>query len=54
MKFLADAHISVEMVAMLRELGHDCTDGSSIPPRLPDLDVLHLAASQGCVVITAD
>ena len=54
MKFLADAHISVEMVAMLRDLGHDCTDGSSIPPRLPDLDVLQLAASKSRVVITAD
>jgi hypothetical protein len=38
-KFLADAHISVEMVAMIRDLGHDCLDSSAIPPtvlsRLP-------------------
>src|SRR5688572_7204945 len=26
MKFLADAHVSVEMVAMLRDSGHDCLD----------------------------
>jgi hypothetical protein len=26
MKFLADAHISVEMIAMLRDLGHDCLE----------------------------
>jgi predicted nuclease of predicted toxin-antitoxin system len=54
MKFLADAHIGVEMVAMLRDLSHDCTDGSTIPPRLPDVEVLRRAAADGRVVITAD
>jgi len=35
MKFLADAHISVEMVAIVRDSGHDCLDSSAIPPRMP-------------------
>ena len=54
MKLLADAHISVEMVAMLRDLGHDCLDSSTIPPRMPDVDVLRTAAADGVVVVTAD
>ena len=54
MKFLADAHISVEMVEMLRRLGHDCLDASAIPPRMPDVDVLRMAADQGRVVVTSD
>jgi predicted nuclease of predicted toxin-antitoxin system len=54
MKFLADAHISVEMVAMLRDIGHDCLDSSTIPPRMPDVDVLRMAAAGGRAVITSD
>lgn len=54
MKFLADAHISVEMIAMLRDLGHDCLDSSVIPARTPDVDVLRTAAADGRAVITAD
>jgi predicted nuclease of predicted toxin-antitoxin system len=51
---LADAHISREMIAMLRDLGHDCRDSSEIPPRTTDVDVLHLAAAEARVIITAD
>ncbi len=54
MKFLADAHISVEMVAMIRELGHDCADASAIPSRMPDVDVLRRAADDARVVVTSD
>ena len=54
MKFQADAHISVEMVAMIRDLGHDCIDSSSIPPRMPDVDVLRTAADATRVVVTSD
>lgn len=54
MNFLADAHISVEMVAMIRSLGHDCLDASAIPPRMPDVDVLLMAASDQGVVIISD
>ncbi|MGH7215530.1 MAG: DUF5615 family PIN-like protein [Tepidisphaeraceae bacterium] len=54
MKFLADAHISVEMVAMIRDLGHDCLDSSAIPARMPDVDVLCMAVDDGKVVVTAD
>ena len=54
MKFLADAHISVEMVAMIRALGHDCLDTSAIPPRMQDIDVLRMAADDARVVITSD
>jgi predicted nuclease of predicted toxin-antitoxin system len=54
MKFLADAHVSVEMVAMIRDLGHDCEDAAAIPPRMPDVDVLRKAAADGRVVLTAD
>jgi hypothetical protein len=46
-KFLADAHVSVEMVAMIRDLGHDCVDASAIPPRMLDIDVLRMAADEG-------
>jgi predicted nuclease of predicted toxin-antitoxin system len=54
MRFLADAHISVEMVAMIRDLGHDCLDASAIPARMPDVDVLRMAAADGRIVVTAD
>lgn len=54
MKFLADAHISVEMVAMIRGLGNDCLDASAIPPRMPDVGVLRMAADDSRVVLTAD
>ena len=54
MKFLADAHISVEMIAMLRDLGHVCLDSSAIPPRMPDVDGLRMAATDGRVVLTSD
>ena len=50
MKFLSDAHISVEMAAMIRGLGHDCLDASAIPPRMPDVNVLRMAADDGRVV----
>src|SRR5688500_9808565 len=52
MKFLSDAHISVEMVQMT--LGHDCTDASSIPPRMEYVDVLRKAADEERAIITAD
>lgn len=54
MNFLADAHISVEMVAMLRDLGHDCLDSSAIPLRVPDLEVLRMAADDARVLLTSD
>jgi predicted nuclease of predicted toxin-antitoxin system len=54
MNFLADAHISVEMIAMLRDLGHDCPDAAAIPARMPDVDVLRMAANDDRVVITSD
>ena len=54
MKFLADAHISVEMVAMIRDLGHDWLAASAIPPRMQDIDVLRMAADDGRVMVTAD
>lgn len=54
MKFQADAHISHELIATLREMGHDCLDSSSIPTRMPDVNVLEMAARDGWVVITAD
>jgi predicted nuclease of predicted toxin-antitoxin system len=54
MRFLSDAHISREMVAMVRDLGHDCLDASAVPSRMPDVDVLRMAASQGRVVLTSD
>jgi predicted nuclease of predicted toxin-antitoxin system len=53
-KFLADAHISRSMVAMVRELGHDCLDSAAIPPRMPDVDVLRMAAGDQRIVVTSD
>ena len=54
MKFLADAHVSVEMVAMIRDFGHDCRDASAIPARMQDVDVLRMAEKDGRVVVTSD
>lgn len=54
MKFQADAHVSGEMVSMIRDQGHDCLDASAIPPRMPDVDVLRRAAADGRIVVTAD
>jgi hypothetical protein len=42
------------MVAMVRALGRDCVDAAAIPPRMPDVDVLRLAESEGRVLVTAD
>src|SRR4051812_33334036 len=42
------------MVAMIRALGHDCSDASVIPSRMPDIDVLRMAADQDRVVVTSD
>jgi predicted nuclease of predicted toxin-antitoxin system len=53
-KFLADANVSMEMVAMLRDLGHDCMDSSKIPPRMQDVDVLRMAADDARIVLTSD
>ena len=54
MKFQCDAHISREMVAMIRGRGHDCLEAGSLPPRMPDEEVLRRAAGEGRVVLTAD
>jgi predicted nuclease of predicted toxin-antitoxin system len=54
MKFLADAHISVEMVAMIRAYGDECEDASATPPRMEDIAILRSAASTGRIVVTAD
>jgi predicted nuclease of predicted toxin-antitoxin system len=54
MKFLADAHISVEMIQMLLALGHDCLDSSTIPARMPDVEVLRMAANDARIVVTSD
>lgn len=54
MKFVADAHISREMVAMIRDLGHDCSDAGAIPTRMADIDVLRMAADDQQIVITSD
>ncbi len=54
MKFQADAHVSIELVAMLRDLGHDCSDSSMIPPRMQDVDILRRAEAEVRVVITSD
>ena len=54
MKFLADAHVSVEMVAMIRDLGHDCPDASAVPARTSDVEVLRTAAADERVVVTSD
>jgi predicted nuclease of predicted toxin-antitoxin system len=51
MKFLADAHISREMVAMIRDLGRDA---ATIPPRMPDVDLLRMAAGEQRIMVTSD
>jgi hypothetical protein len=33
------------MIAMIRDLGHNCLDSSAIPPRMQDIDVLKMAAA---------
>ena len=54
MRFQADAHISVEIVDLLRRLGHDVLDAAAIPPRKADVDILRDAAADDRVVVTAD
>jgi len=54
MKLLADAHIGHSIVAHLKSLGHDVLHAEILEPRLPDSRILHLAAEQQRVVLTAD
>lgn len=54
MKFLADAHVSAELVAMIRAFGNDCSDASAIPPRMKDVDILRMATAGQRVVVTID
>jgi len=42
------------MVAMIRSLGNDCSDASAIPPRMPDVDVLRMAAATNRIIVTSD
>ncbi len=54
MKLLADAHISREMVAFLRDQGHDLMHVADIRPRMTDAEILRLARDDLRVVLTAD
>ncbi len=54
MKVLADAHVSRSMVAFLEQLGHDVLSAGRLAPRLPDREIMRIAAEQGRVILTAD
>lgn len=54
MKFHADENIEAEVVAFLRELGHDVSYGAEIEPRAGDETVLARATSEGRILITSD
>lgn len=54
MRFLADANVGRAVVAMIRSLGHDCRDGTTLPARMADAEVLQLAATEGRILVTSD
>jgi predicted nuclease of predicted toxin-antitoxin system len=54
MKFLADAHISRDMVRLLREQSHDVLWAVDLPPATPDHELLHQASREGRIILTQD
>lgn len=54
MKFHANENIEAEVVAFLRESGHDVTYAAEIDPRAADETVLARAHSESRILITSD
>ncbi len=55
MKFVVDMPLSPQLAEWLRGQGHDAVHASDIAMhRSPDSEILHFAAGEGRVVITAD
>lgn len=52
--FLADEHISVDSVRLLREAGHDVVSVGDDYPSLLDSSILQLANDEGRIIITCD
>src|SRR5688500_10158662 len=42
------------MVAMMRDLGHDCLDSAASPPRMSAVDVLKIDAHDQRIVVASD
>ncbi len=54
MKLYANENIEAEVVAFLRDKGHDATYAAEIQPRASDNEVLARATSEGRILITSD
>jgi predicted nuclease of predicted toxin-antitoxin system len=54
MRFLTDAHISLDMIDVLATRGHDVLDARTLPPRTTDDELIRIAERDGSVIITND
>ncbi len=54
MKFLADENIDRQIVAALRQSGHDVTYVAELDPGITDDQVLDIATREGLLLLTAD
>lgn len=54
MRFLTDAHISIEMIAVLTGQGHDVVDARLLPPRTWDEELVRIAERDQRIVVTND
>lgn len=54
MRILADENIESEIVAALRDAGHDVSDVKELAPGAEDSDVLRLAREADTVLLTND
>ena len=54
MRFLADENISRQVISRLRVAGFEVVSISETRPGIPDEDVLHVADTEECILITED
>lgn len=54
MRFLADENISRQVINRLRAAGFEVVSISEISPGIPDKDVLSVADTEECILITED
>lgn len=54
MRFLADENCDLAVVRALRSAGHDVVAVAERSPRAEDPEVIHLALSEGRIVLTED
>ena|SRR6202035_693667 len=54
MRFLADENVSRQVIGRLRVAGFEVVSISETNPGIPDKDVLGVADTEGCILITED